>query len=183
MINYRLEWNDLSIIAEDQHLNNLRQIAIDGNLMVSKFRSICWALLLKVLTGNSNNWLKQRRHDRIRYQEIRSKFNLNPHKVDDTQDNPLSQSEKSVWNQHFCDLELCAVIKQDVVRTLPGVDFYRKPRIQEIMTNILFYYAREYPEMCYRQGMHEILAPILFVIQCDHQSLLHVRSLEPTLKE
>lgn len=93
------------------------------------------------------------------------------------QDDPLSQSDKSVWNQHFCDKELCTVIRQDVVRTFPGVEFFRKPRIQDIMTNILFCYARVNPEMCYRQGMHEILAPIIFVMECDHQALLHIQDI------
>uniref|UniRef100_A0A1B6DKW6 Rab-GAP TBC domain-containing protein n=1 Tax=Clastoptera arizonana TaxID=38151 RepID=A0A1B6DKW6_9HEMI len=46
------------------------------------------------------------------------------------------------------------------------------------MTNILFCYAREYPTMCYRQGMHEILAPLLFILHCDHQALLHTKELD-----
>lgn len=93
----------------------------------------------------------------------------------EVQDDPLSQSNQSVWNQHFCDQELLAVIRQDVVRTFPGVDFYRRPTIQELMVNVLFCYAREHPTMCYRQGMHEILAPILFVMHCDQQTYLHIR--------
>lgn len=92
-------------------------------------------------------------------------------------DDPLSQSDSSVWNQHFCDKELCTVIRQDVIRTFPGVEFFRKSHIQEIMTNILFCYARVNPEMCYRQGMHEILAPIIFVMHCDHQALLNIKEI------
>lgn len=34
------------------------------------------------------------------------------------------------------------------------------------------YYAREHPYMGYRQGMHEILGPLIFVMYGDHQSLL-----------
>ena len=86
-----------------------------------------------------------------RFQIIKQKYSLNPHNKLDAKDNPLSQSKQSIWNQHFCDKELCAVIKQDVVRTYPGVDFFRKPFIQETMTDILFCYARENPKMCYRQ--------------------------------
>lgn len=93
------------------------------------------------------------------------------------QDDPLSQSEDSNWNQHFCDKELNTVIKQDVIRTFPGVEFFRKTLIEDIMINILFCYARANPEMCYRQGMHEILAPILFVMHSDQQSLLHIKEL------
>lgn len=93
------------------------------------------------------------------------------------EDDPLSQDEESVWNKHFCDKELSNIIRQDVVRTFPGVDFFRKPRIQEVMINVLFSYARVNPDMCYRQGMHEILAPILFVVHSDHQALLHIQDI------
>lgn len=61
------------------------------------------------------------------------------------------------------------------MRTFPGVDFFRKSLIQEIMVSILFTYAREHPVMCYRQGMHELLAPLLFVIHCDQQAMLHLK--------
>lgn len=105
-----------------------------------------------------------------------------------------------MWNQHFCDQELLSVIQQDVIRTFPGVEFFRKPAIQEIMTNVLFIYARCYPNMCYRQGMHgkillrhivisssifflflEVLAPIIFVVHCDQQALAHVKSFGSSL--
>ncbi len=114
-----------------------------------------------------------------RYKKLKETHSLNPHEAlnSNIQDDPLSQSQQSVWNQHFCDKELCAVIKQDVVRTFPGVEFYRKQFIQDIMINILFCYARENPIMCYRQGMHEILAPILFVMHSDHQAFSHFRDI------
>lgn len=117
------------------------------------------------------------RHER--YKKLKETHSQNPHQTlsSDIQDDPLSQSTQSVWNQHFCDKELCAVIKQDVVRTFPGVEFYRKQLIQDIMINILFCYARENSIMCYRQGMHEILAPILFVMHSDHQAFLHFRDI------
>lgn len=93
------------------------------------------------------------------------------------EDDPLSQDEESVWNKHFCDKELSNIIQQDVVRTFPGVEFFRKPIIREVMINVLFSYARVNPEMCYRQGMHEILAPIVFVMHSDHQALLHIQDI------
>lgn len=111
----------------------------------------------------------------MNYKILKNKYCLNPHSIkEDVNDNPLSQSEQSVWNQHFCDQELTDLIKQDVVRTFPGVDFFRKTFIQGIMTNILFCYARQHPNLCYRQGMHEILAPIIFVIHSDQQAFAHI---------
>lgn len=90
-------------------------------------------------------------------------------------DDPLSQSEESVWHQHFCDQELTKLINQDVLRTYPDVPFFRQPELQATMANILFCYARAHPHICYRQGMHELLAPLLFVISGDHEYLLGIK--------
>jgi hypothetical protein len=35
--------------------------------------------------------------------------------------------------------------------------------------------SKSYIYYCYLQGMHEILAPLMFVLHCDHQVLLHTR--------
>lgn len=172
-----LEWTDLSTICEDPRLAHLRQIASAGHLKVAKFRSVCWAVLLDVLRGDQHDWQQQRRIHRTMYAHIKGKWHTNPQQPPQqnvVDDDPLSQSQQSLWNQHFCDQELYAVIRQDVVRTFPGVDFFRRDAVQELMVGVLFCYAREHPTMCYRQGMHEILAPILFVMHCDQQMLLHV---------
>ncbi|CAD7084937.1 unnamed protein product [Hermetia illucens] len=172
---YRAEWNDLKTDLLHNNLEKLRQLAFDGDLKVSKFRSICWSLLLRVLNDGPGDWVNQREKQRTGYLKLKDEFAKNPHTGADKNDDPLSQSQQSLWNQYFGDQELLAVIKQDVVRTFPGVDFFRKPLIRDTMTNILFNYAREHPYMCYRQGMHEILAPILFVMHSDHQALQHVQ--------
>lgn len=124
-----------------------------------------------------NKWTEERAEQRRKYCDIKRKYILDPTKlkVAQEEDNPLSQSKSSLWNQHFCDVDLRNLIQQDVTRTNPNVNFYHKETIQEIMMNILFCYAREYPTMCYRQGMHEILAPLIFVLHCDHQSLGHIQ--------
>ncbi|XP_043653516.1 TBC1 domain family member 5 [Drosophila teissieri] len=177
---YRQEWQVL-LQTLDADPESLRQSAFAGDLKMSKFRSVHWALLLRVLTSEHQSWASQRLQQRVRYDKFRADYVRNPHQLAvDCNDDPLSQSTQSVWNQYFSDQELFAVIRQDVVRTFPGVDFFRKPLVQNAMVNILFYYAREHPYMCYRQGMHEILAPIIFVVYSDHQSLLHFSELAKT---
>ncbi|XP_053946463.1 TBC1 domain family member 5 [Anastrepha ludens] len=169
---YREEWENLLKFLDDDP-EYIREQAFEGDLKVSKFRSIYWSLLLRVLNTDYRSWKEQREKQRKRYDKLNDEFIKDPHDIDMPDDNPLSQSKESVWNQYFSDQELFAVISQDVVRTFPGVDFFRKKVIQNAMCNILFYYAREHPYMSYRQGMHEILAPILFVLYGDQQSLLH----------
>lgn len=45
------------------------------------------------------------------------------------------------------------------------------------MQDLLFCYAKEHPEVGYRQGMHELLAPVLFVL---HSEMRDVNN-DPTL--
>jgi TBC1 domain family member 5 len=45
--------------------------------------------------------------------------------------------------------------------------FFREPAIQKKLLDILFIYSKLNPDMGYRQGMHELLAPLLWVVYCD----------------
>lgn len=177
------------LLASEPDLHKLKELSVSGELKTSKFRSVCWNVLLGALNNSPETWTEQRNQQRTRYREIKQKHILNPHllQVAEEKDNPLSQSKDSIWNQHFRDTELRQMIRQDVVRTNPNVDFYRKEHIQEIMIDILFCYAREFPTICYRQGMHEIVAPLIFVLHSDHQNLGHIQeeteiSLDSTLE-
>ena len=40
---------------------------------------------------------------------------------------------------------------------------------RESMLDILFIYSKEKPDLAYRQGMHEILAPIMFVLHAEER--------------
>nr|XP_045241128.1 TBC1 domain family member 5 isoform X8 [Macaca fascicularis] len=87
--------------------------------------------------------------------------------------NPLSQDEGSLWNKFFQDKELRSMIEQDVKRTFPEMQFFQQENVRKILTDVLFCYARENEQLLYKQGMHELLAPIVFVLHCDHQAFLH----------
>ncbi|XP_069675609.1 TBC1 domain family member 5 [Periplaneta americana] len=175
---YEEEWAQL-YRRDDPELGELRRRAVLGNLRASRFRSVCWRALLGVLSPDTSQWLTQLLQQRQHYARVLKELSLDPWDRSQPEDDPLSQKAESIWHQYFCDKELRAVIRQDVVRTFPGVDFFRKNMIQDAMVNILFCYARENPTMCYRQGMHEILAPLLFVLHCDHQALLHTKEQVP----
>lgn len=45
--------------------------------------------------------------------------------------------------------------------------FFREPTTKKNMLDILFIYSKLNPDTGYRQGMHEILAPILWVVEVD----------------
>lgn len=46
----------------------------------------------------------------------------------------------------------------------PDVDFFRDPAVQNQMTDVLFIYCKLNNDVSYRQGMHELLAPIFLVL-------------------
>uniref|UniRef100_A0A8C0Z572 TBC1 domain family member 5 n=1 Tax=Canis lupus familiaris TaxID=9615 RepID=A0A8C0Z572_CANLF len=154
---YRKEWEELFV--NNNYLATIRQKGINGQLRSSRFRSICW------------------------------KHITNPRKVVGQQDlminNPLSQDEGSLWNKFFQDKELRSMIEQDVKRTalcganrrwkhwFPEMQFFQQENVRKILTDVLFCYARENEQLLYKQGMHELLAPIVFILHCDHQAFLH----------
>ncbi|KAL8809641.1 MAG: hypothetical protein Q9200_003241 [Gallowayella weberi] len=65
------------------------------------------------------------------------------------------------------DEELRAEIFQDVERCMPENLYFRLPSTQSMLLDILFIYCKLNPDVGYRQGMHEVLAPILWVISRD----------------
>jgi TBC1 domain family protein 5 len=60
------------------------------------------------------------------------------------------------WNRFFEDTELKKAILMDVERTSDDVAFFQLTRTHRLMLQILFVYAKEHPQLGYRQGMHEV---------------------------
>jgi TBC1 domain family protein 5 len=55
------------------------------------------------------------------------------------------------------------MINLDLQRTYPEDDFFQSPAAQADMLEVLFLWAKLHPEISYRQGMNELLAPIVWV--------------------
>ncbi|XP_026156142.1 TBC1 domain family member 5 isoform X1 [Mastacembelus armatus] len=174
-VSYRKEWDDLFL--NSNYLARIRQAGINGRLRSSRFRSVCWKLYLEVLPEDKREWINKTKELRAQYEKIKEKHITNPRKAAGQQDlvvnNPLSQDEGSLWNKFFQDKELKGMIKQDVLRTFPEIRYFQDEEVRTKLTDILFCYARENEQLLYKQGMHELLAPIVFVLHCDHQTFQH----------
>ncbi|XP_051060147.1 TBC1 domain family member 5 [Phodopus roborovskii] len=172
---YTKEWEELFV--NNNYLATIRQKGINGQLRSSRFRSICWKLFLCVLPQDKSQWISRIKELRAWYNSIKEIHITNPRKVVGQQDlminNPLSQDEGSLWNKFFQDKELRSMIEQDVKRTFPEMQFFQQENVRKILTDVLFCYARENEQLLYKQGMHELLAPIIFILHCDHQAFLH----------
>uniref|UniRef100_A0A8C4E9G0 TBC1 domain family, member 5 n=1 Tax=Dicentrarchus labrax TaxID=13489 RepID=A0A8C4E9G0_DICLA len=174
-LSYRKEWDDLFL--NSNYLARIRQAGINGRLRSSRFRSVCWKLYLEALPEDKGQWINKTKELRGQYEKIKETHITNPRKAKGQQDlvvnNPLSQDEGSLWNKFFQDKELKGMIKQDVLRTFPEIRYFQDDDVRTKLTDILFCYARENEQLLYKQGMHELLAPIVFVLHCDHQAFQH----------
>lgn len=50
---------------------------------------------------------------------------------------------------------------------MPEILYFREPETQRMLLDILFIYCKLNPDVGYRQGMHELLAPVLWAIERD----------------
>ncbi|KAG9331258.1 hypothetical protein JZ751_019567 [Albula glossodonta] len=174
-LSYRKEWDELFL--NSNYLARIRQAGINGRLRSSRFRSVCWKLYLDVLPEDKSQWINKTKELRGQYEKIKETHITNPRKAAGHQDlvvnNPLSQDEGSLWNKFFQDKELRGMIRQDVLRTFPEMQYFQQEDVRDKLTDILFCYARENEQLLYKQGMHELLAPIVFILHCDHQAFQH----------
>ncbi|CAL4159757.1 unnamed protein product, partial [Meganyctiphanes norvegica] len=179
---YSEEWAKICALSADP--DSLISLGRSGELRACRFRAVCWMVYLGVLPKDHTQWLKVLRRMRENYEAVRLDLMVTPGLADEVSDplvnNPLSQHEHSTWNQYFEDSELKKMIRQDVVRTFPEVEFFKSQRIRDLMVTVLFCYARQHPDVSYKQGMHEILAPLVFVLHCDHQAHQHANEMDPT---
>lgn len=176
---YSEEW---SLLFERGDVSRkLKEKALKLELADCRFRSLCWKVFLECLPDSRSEWILTTRTMRQKYESLLAKTCHNPRVEDENLDlcynNPLSQEERSPWNRYFEDSELRIMIKQDVIRTFPEIEFFQTSDVQAMMVNVLFHYARQHPQISYRQGMHELLAPIIFVLHNDQQAFLHALEL------
>eukprot|EP00117_Sycon_ciliatum_P008009 scpid38869/ scgid6071/ TBC1 domain family member 5 len=164
--------NDWSVLFGGKDFAaKIRKLGVQGHLRGCCFRSVCWKVYLDVLPEDRSSWVDAMREKRRGYAKIKQEFLDDPRDKaaasDATFNNPLSLDTESPWNQFFQDEELKKTITQDVDRTHPDMDFFQLERIKEIMSNVLFCFARAHMDLGYRQGIHELLAPIIFVLDSD----------------
>lgn len=155
--------------------------AVRGDLVRSGLRGVLWkGRLLAVESGASGAaagsphsiaaaWLALLERARARYGTLQQQYLVDPHAAEHASFDPLSSAEQSPWNEYFENAELEREIEQDVLRTYPEHAYFRQPHVQTALRRILLVYARAQPHVQYKQGMHELLAPLLFVF--DHQAL------------
>eukprot|EP00117_Sycon_ciliatum_P025630 scpid57109/ scgid1213/ TBC1 domain family member 5 len=183
-----LDWNSLFSQADCDI--EVAQLGLKGLLRGCPFRSVCWKLFLGILHEDRSMWCSEMKRHRKEYADIHARFLADPRRhgsgsdtPDVTVNNPLSLDTESPWNKYFQDEELKAMIVRDVERTFPEVAYFQEPNVQAMITDILFCYCRVHTEMGYRQGMHELVAILLLVVDCDKRDSSNIASDDPWADE
>ncbi|KAK8056016.1 hypothetical protein PG993_001243 [Apiospora rasikravindrae] len=137
---------------------------------ISGCRSICWKTFLLGHGSSTTSWTHTLLESRSTYASLRDhflKYINHPEYLATVNTDPLADDPDSPWNTLRQDEVLRAEILQDVQR-LPDEPFYHEPRVQTMILDVLFIYCKLNPGVGgYRQGMHELLAPILLVVERD----------------
>ena len=160
--------NKLSLIFKEKILSNssrvedLKKYAIEGQLTKEYLRPIAWKIFLGVLpnTTSIKEWIEIISNQREEYKNKFKKYC----KIKKIVGDPLGESKKKKKSENSVeDTKIKNLINIDLDRTYQEIDLFLQNKTRNILANVLYIWAKENPEVSYRQGMHELLANILIV--------------------
>ncbi|PGH08390.1 hypothetical protein GX51_01216 [Blastomyces parvus] len=166
----RKRWH--SLFSGRSSLAELKQAlkSKDGDrLRENGLRSVCWKAFLVHQNLDTASWPAEIFNSRTAYQSLREhflKYIEHPDDLPSTAD-PLAEDDESPWQTLRRDEATRAEIYQDVERCMQENHFFREPTTKARMLDILFIYTKLNADLGYRQGMHELLAPVLWVVEHD----------------
>ena len=156
------------------HLDNCEQAIQNDIKNIKKMnnlpnnRDLLWQIFLGVLPyQTSANWNQIISEERTSYFENKKKFITN-----DINEFILTKKIKDKYSSYFKfkdilskeDYEFLDIIKVDVTRTFQKVELFKQEKIQQILINILYIFAKINKGIGYRQGMSDLCAIFLYVI-------------------
>ncbi|CAM4748813.1 unnamed protein product [Rotaria magnacalcarata] len=152
----------------------IRNKILNRQMITSPFTTVLWRIFLHCLPRDSSQWNQIIDGSRDNYSELADKYLLDLAKIREhngdaeNRNHPLSQEDESLWHQYYVYEELKENIYQDVIRTCQEISFFRQKHVLNLLLNVLYIHSRHYGEsLPYRQGMHEILAVIVYLIHLE----------------
>jgi len=156
------------------HFNNCESAIQNDikNFKIMKFssnnRDLLWQIFLGVLPYNSSDkWNRTISEERSSYVESKKKLITK-----DIEEFIMTKKVKDQYSLYFKfkdilskeDYEFLDIIKIDVTRTFQKVELFKQEKIQKLLINILFIFAKNNKEIGYRQGMSDLCAIFLYVV-------------------
>jgi TBC1 domain family protein 5 len=155
-------------------IENLQRDAWMGKLTSMNLRALTWRLLLGILPANLalEHW---HRHIQGLVREYNTLKDKEYPKIDRVSVDPLSSlsddKESEEWKKYYKDVELCNFIMVDLDRLyMNGIDdeYFQTKERRDLLVSTLFLWAARNPSISYRQGMHEIIGPVLFCVEAEY---------------
>lgn len=162
-------WKETTVPSDLAELKSKFMLAGNDSPCTPGLRSVYWKIFLLFESTDQSTWSRTLSDSRSAYSSLRShflKFIEHPEELSSSLD-PLDDDQSSPWNSLRQDEEIRAEILQDVERCMPEEPFFRKPDTQQKLLDILFIFTKLNQDVGYRQGMHELLAPFLMVLETD----------------
>lgn len=156
----------LSEEGRDFGLGAIRKQAVNEGFgsVDSVDRACAWKIFLGYhkASQNKEEWILEAKQHRDRYTSLLQKYMTD-----------MADAESFFLTSVVCDttpqyIQISKIIKQDIDRAYPEMDFFRQNWVKQSLYRILYIYAHENPQVSYRQGMHELLAVVLYVL---HQGM------------
>ncbi|TQS36334.1 hypothetical protein Golomagni_03220 [Golovinomyces magnicellulatus] len=132
-------------------------------------RSVFWKIFLLFEEKSTCFWSKKLAESRQAYTHLRQhhlQYIDDPEQLRFATD-PLDNNINSPWNTFRKDEEIRSEIFQDIKRCMPDDVYFRDRKTQKMLLDILFVFCKINQNVGYRQGMHELLAPVFWVIDQD----------------
>ena len=154
----------------------LQNGAFSGNLCGEELRLICWRLFLDCISTTSQlTWASDFQAIQDNYSKLRK--GVIP-KTGEVKVDPLSAllgEKNEEWDKYYKSMELATFIKGDLERLyITGIDdeYFQLKWRRDVLLNVLLVWALVHPTISYRQGMHEICGPIMYLLEHGKLSIL-----------
>ena len=163
--------------------------AIEGHLRRSSIRGLAWRYFLGSLSGAPATWGAQQRAAQAAFDTLGAEHAVDldvagqaaaDAELDLAVNNPLSTDAASPYAKYFEGTTLREEITRDLERLHPGNAFFARSDVQRLLLRVLFLWARAHPELSYRQGMHELLAPIVSTLWAEADEASEAREAPST---
>ena len=157
-----------SALVSAATLTLLQNEAFSGNICDS-LRLISWRIFLDCISStNQFQWANDFQKIQDNYSKL--KKSVIP-KTGDVKVDPLSAllgEKNEEWDRYYKSMELATFIKGDLERLyITGIedDFFQLKWRKDVLLNVLLVWALDHPLISYRQGMHEICGPIIYLLE------------------
>ena len=157
-----------SILSKEINYNLLTKEIFEGIPDdILSLRPLIWKICLNYLSLKPNEWSDILSKNRTLYDKNKRKYMINLSSWIIKSKNPLLNKE------YYNDNELYLNIQKDILRTKSNMNFVSMltknlETNAEVMNRILFIYAKIHKDVCYVQGMNDLLAPIYYCFSIDN---------------